>query len=428
MSSNKRQAPIVTHLVATAATSSTGALVGTGSALNIANGEVALLSTDDVADKGQLTATPDGNVIKIVQGTPASSNINLHDPWGAGDPISVETNPIKKAYVKDVRTVNYTSGQYSASVYTTTTTFATNTDYGMIVELDGRRQERYFGENTDQPSASIETTGTLPTDAKDFVFQNLGLQLNSQSVLAGGSKNFVVLGMNVAGGAGTALSALVNDNSQIDFMVQNGATLTLTSDTPLVRTLADLIANSALTAASTIEVLDSVTPGSAATIDALVVVGLDAKVAVAEDDMIDVRTEVNINPSRGLENEGTVVSVYGAEAEGAGRSISIANDLRAQLQIHTPQLTPYGEYFAQGYKYINKDVNYGQYIIEYYDVEKTIDHTYEHPKTAVILWPQTEPITLSVDGVAGGTTAIGVFTPTEAAPAVVTQFATWAGV
>lgn len=424
---NSIQAPMTTNLVSTVATASTGALVTSGSALNISNGEVALLSSDlDAADYGELTATPDGNSVKIVQGTPASANIATNDPWQVGDPAKVETDKIYKGKVRSITSVNYNSGALSMSLFSATPTIVVNSTYGMIVELDGRRQEREFGINTDQPTGTVQTGATLPTDGTDFVLQSIAAKLNSQSKLTGGSKNFAVLGVNLAGGSGTALASLVNDGAAVDFVTLEGTTYSISSSTRFVRGLANLIAASALVPASTIEVIDLATAGDAAKIDALLVVGLDDALGVYEDDVFQVTTDVTINPKDTFEEEGTVVKVFGAEAEGDARSIGIDNENRAQLEIHTKQNTPYMEYFSQGYKYLDANTNYGACYIDYIGEESTVDHAYVYEKQAVIYWEQTEPITLSVDGVAAGTTAINSFTPSETAPAVVAQFTTWA--
>jgi hypothetical protein len=250
--------------------------------------------------------------------------------------------------------------------------------------------------------------------------------LNSQSVLAGGSKNFVVLGMNVAGGAGTALASLVNDDAVVNFQTIDGTTYGINSSTRFVRGLANLIAASTLAPASTIEVIDLATAGAAAKIDALLVVGLDDILGVYEDDVFQMSTDVTVNPKDSYKELGTVVKVFASEPEGDGRSLGIDNNNRAQLEIHTKQNTPYMEFFSTGYKYLDAAKNYGATYIDYVGEESTIDHVYTYEKQAVIYWEQTEPITLSVDGVAGGTTAINSFTPTETAPAVVAQFTAWA--
>lgn len=420
---NSIQAQMQTVLVSTAATSSTGALVTATSALNIDNGEVALLSTDlDAADYGELTATPDGTKVQVVQGTPVSNNTNNADRWGVGNPAVVKSGEVIKGQVRSLTTTNYTSGAYAMHAATAFPTIVVNESYGMFIELDGRRNEKEFGENTDMQSFNVETPSALPTSGLDLVLQTIALKANGQSRLVFGNKHYVVLGLNIAGGAGTALSALVNNNSAVSFMEQDGVTFTLQSTTPLVRGLANLIAASALTVNSTIEVLGSVTPGSAATVDALVVVGLDVDPAAYEDDIFQVRTDVTLNPKDGFVDDKvslvTDSKVYASEGVNSGRQLTIENQNRAQLDIHTRQLTPYMEYFSQGYKYIDEDLNYGSFIVDFYGNESTIDHEYIYEKSLMVLWPQTEATNLTV-------ATIGAATPAEAAPAVVGQLTTW---
>lgn len=423
---NMVQAQMTTNLVATATTTSTGALVNNTSALQIKNGEVALLQADlDAANYNHLLAAPTGKFVQIVQGTPKSNNINNVDVFQVGDPAIVKSDKIYPKSVRNMTTTNYTSGTLSTELYVTDTTFATNSDYGLFIQLDGRRQEREFGQNTDTLSANVPTGNVLPTNTKDFVFQTLAFKFNQQSQLVGGSKRMVVLGISLDGsGGGTALSTLTQGDA-VNFMVQNGVTYTMQVTNPLIRSLAKQISASDLLATSTIVVVDPTTAGATAKVDALLVVGIDANLGAYEDDVMQVRTEVTLNPKDDFESEGTVTTVYPAEAVNSGRMVANYNRHRAQLNIHTKQLTPYGEYFSEGYSYIDPSLNYGSFIVEFYDTESTIDAERAYEKKAIIYWPQTEPSTLSVDGVAVGETAILAFTPTEAAPAVVGQFTAW---
>jgi hypothetical protein len=420
------QAQMTTNLVSSVATSSTGALVNTTSALNILNGEVAILDADiDSATYNELTANPVTKFVQLIQGTPKSNNTNNIDVFQIGDPAYVKSGKIYPKKVRNMTTTDYTSGTLSTEVYVTDTVFATNSNYGIYVQLDGRRQEREFGQNTDTLNGSTSTGPVLPTDAKDFVFQTIAFKLNQQSQLVGGSKRMVALGVSLDGsGGGVALSTLT-EGSTISFMVQNGVTYTMQVTNPLIRSLANQIASSDLLVSSTIVAIDTTTAGNAAKVDALVVVGIDAELAAYEDDVMQVRTEVTLNPKDEFESEGTVTTVYGAEAKNSGRIVANYNKHRAQLNIHTKQLTPYGEYFSEGYSYINPSLNYGSFIVEFYDNESVLNGQFEYEKKATIYWAQTEPSTLSVDGVEAGETAILAFTPTETVPAVVGQFSTW---
>lgn len=416
---NMVQAQMTTNLVSTSATVSTGALVNNTSAYQINNGEVAILESDiDSANYGELTAAPTGKFVQLVQGTPKSNNINNVDVFQVGDPAIVKSDNVYPKTVRNMTTTNYTSGTLSTGLYVTDQGIVANEDYGIYVQLDGRRQEREFGQNTDTLNASTSTGNVLPVDAKDFLFQTIVFKLNQQSELVGGSKRVVALGISLDGsGGGTAISTLTGTSS-INFMVQNGVTYTMQSSNPLVRSLAKMIATSDLLPASTIVVVDPTTSGAAATVDAILVVGLDADLAAYEDDVMQVRTEVTINPKDGFESEGTVTTVYPEEAKNSGRKVVNLNRSRNQLNIHTRQLTPYMEYFSEGYTYLDPSVNYGSFIVSFYDTESTLDHQYVYEKKATIYWTQTEPTTLTVADVEA-------FVPTETAPAVVGQFTTW---
>lgn len=416
---NMIQAQMTTNLVSSVPTASTGALVDNTSAFQILNGEVAILEADiDSANYGELTAAPTGKFVQLVQGTPKSNNINTVNVWQVSDPAIVKSDNIYPKAVRNMTTATYSSGTLSTELYTTDQVFTTNGNYGIYVQLDGRRQEREFGQNTDTLNGSVSTGNVLPVDAKDYVFQHIIFKLNQQSQLTGGSKRMVALGISLDGsGGGTAISTL-DGTTAVDVMVQNGVTYTFQSSTPFVRSLAKQITAGDLTATSTIVVVDPTTSGAAPSVDAILVVGLDAQLGAYEDDVQQVRTEVTINPKDDFESEGTVTTVYPEEATNSGRQVVNANRHRAQLNIHTRQLTPMGEYFSEGYSYLNADLNYGSFLVDFYDTEDTIDNKYVYEKKAVIFWEQTEPTTLTIANVEA-------FTPAETAPAVVAQFTTW---
>ena len=378
---NSIQAPMTTNLVSLVDTTSTGALVDTTTALQILDGEVALLSTDlDAADNGQLTALPLGQTAMLVQGTPKSNNTNDIDPWGVSDPAIVKTTNLYKTGVRTISTTDYNSGAYAMAVVTDLPAPVANSEYGIIVELDGVRQQREFGSNTDQPASAVIMPSILPVGPTDYALQTIATKINAQSQLLGRNKRFIVLGLSVDGsGGGTALSA------------------------------------------TTVVVMNSTTAGTAASVDALVAIGLDSKLSAYADDLFQVRTDVNINPKDEFESEGTVSKAYSTEEEGSGRVLTIDSENRAQLDIHTKQATPYYEEFSKGYSYLDARKNYGATYVDFVGTEARIDADYTYEKQAVIFWEQVEPTTLNVANIIA--TA-----PTGTQPAVVGQLATWSGV
>jgi hypothetical protein len=425
---NSIQAPMTTNLVSLVDTTSTGALVDTTTALQILDGEVALLSTDlDAADNGQLTALPLGQTAMLVQGTPKSNNTNDIDPWGVSDPAIVKTTNLYKTGVRTISTTDYNSGAYAMAVVTDLPAPVANSEYGIIVELDGVRQQREFGSNTDQPASSVIMPSILPVGPTDYALQTIATKINAQSQLLGRNKRFIVLGLSVDGsGGGTALSALFNDLSALDFQITDGVTYTMQKTTPLIRGLANLVTAttgtaSPITGATTVVVMNSTTAGTAASVDALVAIGLDSKLSAYADDLFQVRTDVNINPKDEFESEGTVSKAYSTEEEGSGRVLTIDSENRAQLDIHTKQATPYYEEFSKGYSYLDARKNYGATYVDFVGTEARIDADYTYEKQAVIFWEQVEPTTLNVANIIA--TA-----PTGTQPAVVGQLATWSGV
>lgn len=421
---NRIQAQMVTNLVSNVGSTSTGSLVTASTALNINNGEVSILDSNiDSPTYGQLVLNPVGlNEFVLVQGTPKSANIQTVDPWGVGAPGFVKSNIIRKGKVRSTNTSDYNSGTLSTSYYGTTVTPEVNTEYGIFVELDGTRQEREYSQNTDTLVGNFTTSNVLPINGKDQILQNIAHDINLRSKLTGSNRNVVVLGINEAGGAGVAIGT-ITDTTVFNFMTNRGVTYTMTSSFAFVRSLLAQVADSTLTEASTIEVIDITTAGTTAKVTNLLFVGLDAEQSVYFDNVSQVRTDVTINPAKELEQTSTTVKVFGVEAINSGRTVAIHNQDRAQLDIHTMQNHPHGEFFSEGYNALSLDKNYGVYTIDFYDYESTlITGEIPYEKKAYIYWEQSEtPTTVSAAILA---TEI-VITNVTPKPAIIANIETW---
>jgi hypothetical protein len=421
---NRVQAQMITNLVSNVDSTSTGSLVTASTALNIADGEVSILTSNiDSATYGNLVTNPVGlNQFVLVQGTPKSSNIQTVDPWGVGAPGVVKSDIISKGRVRSTFDSSYNSGTLSASYYGSTVVPAILTEYGIFVELDGTRQEREYSQNTDTVIGNYTTLDTLPTDGKDQILQNIAYDINLRSKLTGSNRNVVALAINETGGSGVAIGTI--DNTTVfNFMTNNGETYTMTSSFQLVRSLLAQVADSTLTEASTIEVIDLSTAGAAAKVTNLLFVGLDAQPSVYFDDVSQVRTDVTVNPAKELEQVSTVVKVFGIEAINSGRTVAIHNQDRAQLNIHTQQNHPHGEFFSEGYNALLASKNYGVYGIEFYDYSSTIitgDTPYE--KKAYIYWEQSET-SITVTAAIAGTGIVIADATTK--PAIIANIETW---
>ena len=250
---------------------------------------------------------------------------------------------------------------------------------------------------------------------------------NSQSKLVSsntrkGNQNFVIFGIKVAGGSGQALGT-ITPSTQITFQTTDSVAQKMTSSPELCQTLAQLVQDSALTTSSTIENVDITTAGAAAKIDALVVIGLPETLAAYYDNVEQQMTfpRINFGGDFITGTDPTVVTCNPKEGTGHTRKWKLWNEKRNQLNIHTKQNVPHGDWFSQGYTYINpaKDF-YTSYMIDYWEDEKVLNTTNRHNKKTVLLF-RCEPassftITVSniVTRIAAGSTPIPFVTSNDA--------------
>lgn len=394
---NRVQAQMVTTLVAGATTAPTGALVGATNALGIANGQIGIL------EGNTLVTAPTGDVVKLVQGTPSSANIRLADPWGVKDPAIVETDYIYKDKIRNVQIANYFSGcMSSAFVNGTGVTITAGKTYQIAVELDGMRQERRFNAGNDVIVASHTA---VVGDTLDIVLKSLYRQLNAQSKIFGGNKNYVVFG---TGTTTTGGAVLINTMTTASALAMNATTTYAFSNYAHLRAL----------------YLDNAIDGlylqpEANAFTGLVVLGLEAEEAVYFDDVQDVYTTVKVSVE---ENAFPVTDGLAIEPVGTGRKVWIENRNRAQLNIHTKQNHPHGEFFSEGISYLDKNKNYGALIVEYYDYESTLNGDIPYEKTAIVYFEQAEAAALTPEDI----TLEPEIAISPAAPANIANFVTWA--
>jgi len=410
-----------------------------GTALNLKAGQLGVLSMDPnsaVKTYGQyLVAGDDSNevqAIKLVQGTAASANTQLADIWQVGDPSYVETGIIRKNKIFSVMVKKPKFATLGAQAVTGFTAPVNDVEYNGYLNLDSLRYTKEYGVTNDNsvyasvPAANFTTLGT--TNPLDYVLQRLAASFNSQSKAVvtntrQGNKNFVVFGLKVGGGSGQALGT-ITPTTQLTFQTVNGVNQVLSSSVELVQALAQLVQDSALTNASTIEVIDITTAGAAAKIDALVVVGLPHTLAAYYDNVEQQMVLPQINLGGGFLTAATdpvVVTAYPQEGTGHSRKWDLYNRWRHQLNVHTKQNQPHDDWFSEGKSYIDlAKAFYTSYIIEYFDTENTLTNEIMSPKSAILLF-RGEPLssfTVNVANVvtriAAGSTPVPFVTSTDA--------------
>ena len=402
--------PMIQMLVATGdQILPSGNFIGSSTALNLQNGQLAVMSYDSnsvVRTVGTyLQAGDDSNevaAIKIVQGTPLSSNVQLAQPWEVSDKAFMETGIIRKNKINSVYVKKAKFATFGAQSVTTFPTPVNNGIYSAYLSLDSVRMEKEFGltnTNSIYASSPVVADYTGITSPLDYVLTNLMTEFNSHSKAVTsntrrGNQSFVVFGVKVGGGSGQALGT-ITPTTNITFQTTDGIAQVLTSSVELCQSLARLVQDSTLTNTSTIENVDITAAGAAAKIDALIVIGLPHSLAAYYDNVEQRMVTPSINLAGNFISgvSDPVVTRCNAE-EGTGHTSKwkLWADKRYQLNVHTKQNTPHGDWFSEGISYIDLAKQfYTSYIIEYFDTEKTITGTIESPKKAVLLF-RCEPL------------------------------------
>lgn len=406
---------------------SSGALVGAGTALGITDGALGLVSWDfngsePMGDFMQAGDAATVEYVKIIQGTPLSASLNKVRPWETADLAYVSSDIISRRQIRSFTAMQHKAARLGAHAFSGFGTPQDETLYKAYAFLYSVRMDRDFGNNDNVSAVTFTTpnyTALSTTSPLDHLLQNLAVRFNAQSKLVAtsnpsyrtGNKDFIVLGVNLAGGSGTAIGT-IDCGDSIDVMTDNGSlygtataavTTSIVADAPFIRAIAQVVAASVanVTASSTIEVLDLTTAGQAAKVDALIFLSLEEDTAAYFDDIAQVvpRIEVNLSPT--FEEDGTILQdlVAPEEAVGSGRQLKIMEDNQSRIYRHTMQKQPYMEFFSEGVTYIDPTKNYNMYIIDYFEYEPTLTTVEHYPKQLVIVVPVLEKICASGDDV-----------------------------
>jgi len=291
------QAPRTHILVGTGdqAVKTSGNLNTTGNTVNIANGQLGFLSTGHDSSiganvfitAGTLTnATPEA---AIVQGTANSGNLSAVNSMGASVKAYESSTPIYADEVVRVRTDLYKVPTLSMQFLDSFKTVEVGEEYTAYVNLESRlRDIEYTKTKRDQRvAASVATDNSTAARNLDYVLQDLAVKLNSQSEICGGTRPFMVLGIDTGGdSSGTALGSLAAGDT-IDIAVIGGVTYTYTVTDEFVAAITAAIADTAGLSTDEVVTLNLANAGADAVtnqIDSLLVVGLNEQEAVAYDD------------------------------------------------------------------------------------------------------------------------------------------------
>ncbi len=499
----------------------TGSLVTTGTNLNLANGQVGVLSYDansTVKPLGRYLASGDDSkevtAIKVVQGTPKSAATQTVSLWEEGDKALVESGIIRRNQVTGVSVKKASFGQWSGVALTNFPTPANDVDYGLYVNTDSTRIDTAYPQNDNTVYAelgAINFTTNGITQPKDYTLQKIASQLNSRSKLVArngngvrGNKDYVVFGVRAAGGTPTAptvptvtltggvVTAIsggtggsgysvppvvatsggspttaativaqidaagtitgytivnggagygttptitltggggqalgtITPTTNINFELRNGVYQTIQLGEAGVTALAQLVnANANLTTTSTIEVINSQFAGGFAKIDSLIVLGVPHTPTAVYDDVNNLFVTVKVEVGPGFTAgaiDPTKTICPAVEPVNSGRVWLNEWRWRPGMFVHTMQVQPMGDFFAEGVNYINVNKLYTNYTITYQDTEQTLTGTEQNPKRLTILLPceKSSAFTVTVANIdtrlTAGSTPIPMVTSNDA--------------
>jgi hypothetical protein len=315
MKRNKKTACLETLIVAGDVQNAfpTGSIVGSGTTMNITNGYISAVSKDPASlvraydNHIQNTDTyPGVRQIAIVQGTPASADTTTYGRFGFGNPIYVKSDNIEGSRIRKISTTYPNYGSQDALAVTSIATPVDNATYGLQVINRGSRQHYEYGQVLDDAQYASFTTpdytalAYTAAQAESHMLHNVLTNLATFSKkwstnVHTGNKNFIVFGINLAGGGGITGQALgtIANGSAFTWAVNGGVNLTFTADPAFVQTMSAVIANTALTASSEIVPLNVAAPiTSTNLIDCFLVVGLDETQPVAFTDIPTKRNRI----------------------------------------------------------------------------------------------------------------------------------------
>lgn len=393
------------------ATPVTGSLSTTGNSINLADKQIGVLVASDPANatglvKGNFlpasTSAKDVDAIKLVLGTPYSSNTSLVDGWDITKGHD-ETCVIRRDRVQSFTARISKLGTFSSQV---STTFAVPQDlvsYNVFMEARSVRNDFTYGRVVDTFTESVTTpdytSQPLYTQPLSHLLQNLVSNINLQSnvlstspaYMSRGNKSVIAFGVNIAGGAGVTLGSITCGTS-IPVLQSPSLTNSYVANEEFVETVLGWIATSTLTAASTIELVDLSDAGlvGGVDVDALVIMGTDDAMALAHDDTYSTKVDVRVELGGGfLTDLPKPTKVKGSDAfdgYGAGRQWRIRYDERAFGQRYSAQLTGHRDEFIVIPNGIDETKSYYARIIDVEDTDYRMVTNHINQKRIVILF------------------------------------------
>lgn len=399
----------------------------TGYSVNLSNGQLGAVSLSRGAtrDYGVFLNASDtvaaAPVIQLVQGTPNSSNLRNASAYGHTHKPYVSSAPINSAYAIAMQSRIASYGTFSSfAIGAASGTGAIRPQdesmYTLHVNFDGIRRNRYDGHKSlSQVSATIETpdftNNAIYTDSVDYIVQALAQRINLQSAMLGtngrvtGNNRVVAFAINTAGGSGVALGTGAGNissltvGSTVNFMSFDGFTYDFPVTEEFKKTVAAWVSASSnnIVAASTIEVIDLSTAGTAAgkAADVIVVMGLDEELPVVYDGLKGEKVRLRVGTENALNTEGLNVSelVMPFEGAGSGKHLKVFYDQGPAMQVYSQERWGMNYNLIVPPHYIDENKFYNVFTILHRDEYRVeYSHMEDYPHMTMILL-ESDPAT-----------------------------------
>jgi len=303
--------------------------LATGTLLNGANvrpvdGQFMILSDDfsgATLPNNSITAAQTAlqiKALKVIQGTSNSQSLSNVSPFNLNAPAYWESATIEPDKVNSVTSTLPELATYSMKYMSAFTAPTVATDYVMSLVLESSSTEiEYAAQRRDINRYSITMPAVAPTAPTDYLLQTIATKANLQSIhYNAAGKPFIVFGIASDGTPGTVINGITATTS-IPWMTYGGVSYSFVSSTTFVKSLQDALAASVLVGTESIVNLNSVAAGSAVTVDALLVVGLDEIQAVVFDD--ETRNKVRVTVGMNIDNT-TAIASAPKELIGGGKA------------------------------------------------------------------------------------------------------------
>lgn len=268
------------------------------------------------------------------------------------------------------------------------------------------------------------TLGTAAANAKNDIYTNLAYKANLQSQAVSympsfnGGQPFVAFVMDVGGGTsqlvdGTTYSnqptvaqviaASTTNAKRIPFMYikRNGVGVMQYFDvtTALRESLARAVADGVLTSGTTFKIIDLGGALSLSTIDQILFVALDSKLAIKEDMEAAVKTQIFITAPQLADATPTVtIGSPSYEGQGKGRQWLIRWKSNAKNDVYTAQNYGYNYNFIQMPDYVKSATNYNVFTLLHGQEVDDFSPNDEHYYATFLLVPNMIPLTIATPG------------------------------